>query len=126
MAVGYVVINAEICYVTRSYLTRHGDGNIENECSRESISNKINDNTNIPNNCQGTLRYGVLDLSSLHTRVFNDFRKCTLNNAKLSYAVTHTDEALFNVSNISPDMAQCVKYISSSPDTLNVQDMQTS
>lgn len=126
MSIMNIEHNAEICYVTRSYLTRHGDGLLENECSKGNISTKINDSTNIPNDCQGTLRYGVLDLNSLHERVLNDFSKCTLKNTKLSYAVTHTDEALFNVSNISPDMAQCVRYISSSPDTLNVQDMQTS
>lgn len=45
-------------YVTRSYLTKHGNGNFPGECNKVDINPAIVDLTNQPNKYQGTLRYG--------------------------------------------------------------------
>lgn len=41
--------NAEICYVTRSYLTRHGVGPLEEEVKSTEINENLTDTTNIYN-----------------------------------------------------------------------------
>ena len=43
-----------VLYVTRTYLTRHGAGPLENE----DPSIKLLDTTNVNNNWQGTIRFG--------------------------------------------------------------------
>ena len=48
-------------YVTRSYLTKHGNGLFPGETSLDKINNSIVDKTNHPNDYQGTLRYGLFD-----------------------------------------------------------------
>lgn len=89
-------MDIEVCYVTRPYLTRHGAGKLPNECPREMTGAKI-DLTNHENQWQGELRYGKLNVTELMERCAEDFVKLdpTGNKcAKLSYAVTHMDEAL--------------------------------
>lgn len=74
-------------YVTRPYLTRHGDGFI-NELDRKSISNAIlEDRTNHYNEFQGNFRYGKLDISDLKDRVINDCQ-----NINFEIELTHCDE----------------------------------
>lgn len=85
----------EACYVTRTYLTRHGAGYLENECKKEDINKYMFDKTNVPNDYQGTLRYGYIDIYSLTNRIFNDFNKYSSNNLPdvcLSMMVTHRNE----------------------------------
>lgn len=48
----------EACYVSRTYLTKHGAGDFPEEVSKESLNPSMVDLTNIPNHYQGTLRYG--------------------------------------------------------------------
>jgi len=80
--------NTTLHYVTRPYLTRHGDGNISNENKRTNISGSIQeDRTNQWNSNQGEFRYGKLDISSLKERVENDAR-----GYKYILEVTHCDE----------------------------------
>lgn len=75
-------------YVTRPYLTRHGDGNISQEASRNNISSYVaEDRTNHRNDYQGEFRYGLLDISALKDRVTKD-----AGNVKLELHVTHCDE----------------------------------
>lgn len=75
-------------YVTRPYLTRHGDGNLANEKHRHLLSFGIaEDRTNRYNERQGEFRYGYLDISSLHKRIVDDARGC-----KFEIDVTHCDE----------------------------------
>ena len=52
--------NFEFCMMTRPYLTRHGAGPLLNECKREDISDKIVDETNMPNQWQGSLRFAPI------------------------------------------------------------------
>jgi adenylosuccinate synthase len=65
-------LNIETCYVSRTYLTRHGIGKFPSECDKNQINKYIFDKTNIPNPFQDTLRYGTLDLKELYNRCSND------------------------------------------------------
>ena len=60
---------AELYYVSRSYLTRHGAGPIENECTKEDIHPDLTDNTNRENEFQGGLRFGKIDIGKLEKRI---------------------------------------------------------
>ena len=63
----------EVVYVTRSYMTRHGAGRFDTECPVEQINPEICDLTNQPNESQGTLRFGRLNMQSLIRRARRDF-----------------------------------------------------
>ena len=82
----------EICYVTRTYLTRHGAGRFDGECDKAEINPNMQDLTNVPNPHQGTLRYAKLDEGSLEDRILKDFEAAKKYGAKLSLAVTHENE----------------------------------
>lgn len=84
--------NIEACYVTRSYLTRHGAGWLENECRKEDINPNMIDKTNVPNDYQGTLRYGFLDVNTLEDRVNKDFKVWDMPNITKSLMITHLNE----------------------------------
>ena len=76
-------------YVTRPYLTRHGDGGMEKENVRSFISEGVNeDRTNHFNDFQGEFRYGLLDIDSLKKRINEDNKE----NVKVELEVTHCDE----------------------------------
>jgi len=51
----------EVIYVSRSYVTRHGAGMLDNEVPKDKIGCNIVDKTNVPNPWQGTLRYGLFN-----------------------------------------------------------------
>lgn len=75
-------------YVTRPYLTRHGDGYIFNAADRSTISSSVQeDRTNHHNTSQGEFRYGKLDLIPLFNRVKEDAR-----GTKFEIELTHCDE----------------------------------
>ena len=85
--------DTEICYVTRSYMTRHGAGRFDTECRKEDINPDIVDTTNVPNEFQETLRYGYLDLDSMTNRILADLSlyrrkmpvKCGVAVTQLNY-----------------------------------------
>lgn len=85
---------AEVCYVTRSYLTRHGKGPLENEQTREQVGSLINiDKTNQPNECQGTLRYAPLSCYSQQKVINRDFSIVKNNpHYRKTIAQTHCNE----------------------------------
>jgi len=73
-------------YITRSYVTRHGEGYLENPYNSNNI-----DLTNVRNDFQGSLRYGHLDDSTFH-RIYNDISIEKLNNKyKNNLIITHYD-----------------------------------
>ena len=81
-------IDIEAHYVTRPYLTRHGDGEILNSNQKSFISKDIQeDRTNHFNEHQGEFRYGNLDISSLKERIMSDSK-----GIKIILEVTHCDE----------------------------------
>lgn len=82
-------INIETCYVSRTYMTRHGAGKFPSECSKEHINLSMVDETNVPNPHQNTLRYGTLDLRELYKRCLSDIGD--YGDVK-SIAITHCNE----------------------------------
>lgn len=100
--------DVEVCYVTRTYLTRHGAGPFEGECHKNEINPHMTDMTNVPNGYQGTLRYGRLDVKKLRERISADFAKfSSVPGAQMSLAVTHLNETMGKIitpdGNISPE-----------------------
>ena len=82
----------EVCYVTRTYLTRHGAGRLDGECNKSEINPDMQDLTNIPNPHQGALRCANLDENLLKERILKDFISMRKYGAKISLAVTHKNE----------------------------------
>lgn len=93
-------LNIEVCYVTRTYLTRHGAGRLDGECDKQEINPDMQDLTNVPNPHQGTLRYAKLIEKSLEERILKDFEPARKYGAKLSLAITHENEYDYVFSNI--------------------------
>lgn len=92
-------ISIEVCYVTRSYMTRHGAGFLPHEKNKVELKKEIFDNTNQPNEFQGELRYGLIDTKKLIDRINKDFSKYKRKVTK-SIAVTHlnySDGKIFGV-----------------------------
>ena len=89
-------VRIEACYVTRTYVTRHGAGNLEYERKKEDIDPYMNDITNHPNPYQGKLRYAKIHPYELDTRIINDFNLFKFykskNILKLITVVTHANE----------------------------------
>lgn len=96
------VADIEVCYVTRTYMTRHGAGRFDSECSKDEINPNMVDLTNVPNEFQGTLRYGKLDLNDLKTRIEKDFDSNSKGlDIKKSLAITHTNEYKTNYEEVA-------------------------
>jgi adenylosuccinate synthase len=75
----------EVVYVTRCYLTRHGAGPFPTE---QELPFDVKDETNIPNQFQDSLRFGLLDVDELAANIEADF----CDRHKLSLAVTCLDQ----------------------------------
>lgn len=82
-------IDPVLHYVTRPYLTRHGDGYLKGQQdNRQAISQHIDEDiTNPWNSNQGEFRYGKLDIKDLKDRIDSDAR-----GYKYTLDVTHCDE----------------------------------
>jgi adenylosuccinate synthase len=65
--------SAEICYVSRTYLTRHGEGPLEENVKKKEINETMVDKTNVPNDFQGSLRYGFLEKLEQKKRIEKDW-----------------------------------------------------
>ncbi|MCU6709603.1 adenylosuccinate synthetase [Paenibacillus sp. J5C_2022] len=83
----------EVCYVTRAYLTRHGAGPLPKELD-ELPYPQVYDPTNSPNEWQGALRYGYLDLDSMLAFIGEDAVKVLEagKQTSVSIAVTCLDQ----------------------------------
>ena len=103
--------HAEVVYVTRSYLTRHGVGRLEEEVRKQDVNADMHDATNVPNEFQGTLRYGYVHDSEQRARIAEDW-KLTGGSARFaqSIATTHCNEF--------PELKSCSRYYSDDPYTL--------
>jgi adenylosuccinate synthase len=88
----YKYDDMEVCYVTRSYLTRHGAGKLKTECNKNKIKENVVDLTNHTNEFQGDFRYGYFDENTFKKYVLNDIRNL-YDGAAVSIAVTHLDES---------------------------------
>jgi adenylosuccinate synthase len=67
----------DVTYVSRAYLTRHGAGPLANELPGKPYPG-VRDDTNVPNEFQGTLRFAHLDLDLLERTVRADFADARL------------------------------------------------
>lgn len=86
-------LDTTVHYVSRSYLTRHGKGECENEMERRNISTYIQeDRNNHYNEFQGEFRYGELNVDNLAKRIDNDFVKAEGLDIKSVIDLTHCDE----------------------------------
>lgn len=77
----------EAYYVTRTYITRHGNGPFPEE---NSLIN-FNDHTNVPNEWQGSLRFGRLNPTELIQRINRDIKNCT-KRVNPTLFITHNNE----------------------------------
>jgi adenylosuccinate synthase len=69
------VKHLDVTYVTRSYLTRHGNGPMEHELPEGQLPYaKVVDTTNKPHPYQGKLRFGYLDVDAMWRRIEKDYR----------------------------------------------------
>ena len=88
--------NIEICYVTRTYLTRHGDGYLPNACSREGLGINYQDLTNQSNQFQGKLRYAPLIWKELYMRISQDLNQLAIKqhfpDTERTIMVTHVSD----------------------------------
>ena len=95
--------DVEVCYVTRSYLTRHGDGSMKACADGEIAADQlgaalpglVTDMTNVQNRFQGNLRYGMMDVDLLAGRIGADYARClgaAGNHYHPSIMITHLNE----------------------------------
>lgn len=75
--------NVDIYYVSRTYMTRHGAGPMPNE----DASMKYEDNTNLPHQFQGNLRFAPLVAGELRKRCEAD-----AGTPKYNLVLTHCDQ----------------------------------
>lgn len=88
----------EICYVTRTYVTRHGDGSLKYECSKEDLGINEIDITNQSNKFQGNLRYAYFNWDRLMNSVDQDYYAIdekSRKNIDKSLMITHYDPTDF-------------------------------
>ena len=95
-------VDTELCYVSRTYMTRHGAGDFITE-SKSSTFRGLVDKTNISNPFQGSLRYGNLNTNGLFERVRADSENASrkLTNIKTSIIFTHTNELGIDLNGIN-------------------------
>lgn len=79
---------ADVIYVTRAYMTRHGAGPFPTEHPGLSF----HDPTNAPNEWQGSLRFGDLDTNLLAESIANDLREAGQLKVTTGLAVTCLDQ----------------------------------
>lgn len=90
--VNFLDCDIEICYITRSYFTRHGAGKLPNECKKSEINPLIEDYTNIYNEYQDSIRYAPFNTIDFIERVMSDLRlsiHISKNHIKSSVLVSH-------------------------------------
>ena len=80
----------EICYVTRSFFTRHGAGRFDTQSDTIAEEYGLYDRTNAPNEFQGTFRYGLFDLPEFMASLALD-RRYIAEGERTAVAVTHLD-----------------------------------
>lgn len=86
-------------YVSRTYLTRHGKGQIgmsgDCECGKEDINPNMVDKTNVPNPNQGVLRYGKFSTEEAELameRIEEDTVRHLALISQSNLVITHTNE----------------------------------
>jgi adenylosuccinate synthase len=88
---GYPDYNAEVIYVTRPYVTRHGNGPLAHDLGEKPPWDSIIDKTNVPNDYQGIIRYAWMDKDELANRIHYDWQYAT-ENMRFNLAITCCDQ----------------------------------
>lgn len=116
--------STDIFYVSRSYMTRHGVGPMDSECTKDDINPNIVDATNVRNDWQDELRFGYIDTAKLYRRVKSDFSR--YDNAKMNMVFTqlnYTNGRIASGKNkfddiVLPDFVNGL-YLSDQKDVIN-------
>lgn len=77
-------------YVTRPYFTRHGPGKFV-DCDISEYFNVV-DKTNVPNNWQGTIRYGIFNFDEWYSRTMADFNQLRNGTATKQSSIRCLDQ----------------------------------
>lgn len=113
-------VNTEICYITRTYFTRHGAGRFETETAKENLDRRaateLVEETNVTNRWQGGFRWGYFD-KELFLRTINKddnwLGDCKYKKISKSVAFTHLNitggELILPNENVSVE--DFVKYL---------------
>lgn len=117
----------ELFYVSRTYMTRHGNGPMEDECDRVDINDAIVDRTNLYNKWQGQLRFGRINLDTLYTRVKKDANEFN-GKANINLVFTqlnYTDNKLETIEGrkeiIKPDFCSNI-YVSNDKQFIHLME----
>ena len=102
----------EVCYMTRSYFTRHGAGPLKTEVeNKEILGITENDKTNHLNPWQGIFRYGYFDLDLFKMTIEKGLNDLEIENCKKSICITHLDET--NNFIMTENKISLIEFISS-------------
>ena len=71
-------------YVTRPYITRHGAGYLPNECKQSDLYQNIKDETNIPNEWQGSLRFALPSIDRIAETLLKDIIENKTSNIDIA------------------------------------------
>ncbi|MBO5388181.1 MAG: adenylosuccinate synthetase [Lachnospiraceae bacterium] len=112
-------IDVEACFVTRTYKTKHGAGPFVEEDTEIQNQYGLYDRTNQPNQYQGTLKYGTLNIGRLKRIIMKQIMCANEKsefNMIISLAVTHLDQTnggiLTNLGRIAiQDMLNSIRCI---------------
>lgn len=91
--------DVEVCYVTRTYFTRHGAGRFETEAAKEKLDQQsheiLEEETNITNRWQGEFRWGYFDRQLFAETIAEDgrwFNACSKKKIRSTVAFTHVNK----------------------------------
>lgn len=87
----YRDFHAEVCYVSRAYVTRHGEGPLDGEVDKSELGENIHDRTNVFNDFQGGLRYAHLSKRDMEGAILGDYLIAD-NRYDQTLALTHCNE----------------------------------
>ena len=83
----------EVIYVSRTYVTKHGAGTLPHQCPRETLGKLEIDQTNEPNEWQGTIRYASHgSINEFVAEVQKDIKQNNADSVKKSLFLTHLNE----------------------------------
>lgn len=86
--------NVEVCYITRTYFTRHGAGRFVTETDKTNLRYELFEETNVTNRWQGNFRWGFFDKELFLKSVKKDsalLEGCKFEKIKRKVAFTHAN-----------------------------------
>lgn len=83
----------EVCFVTRSYKTKHGAGEFIEQDNEIQAEFNLYDRTNSINKYQGSLRFGVLNIGRMKRLIVEQLKYIeNIDDIRVALAVTHLDQ----------------------------------